>query len=60
LTGNEAGIIYKEDARGEGDPQRRQPDISRAKAVLDWEPKISIEEGLLKTIQYFKEKLGIE
>lgn len=60
LTGNKAGIIYKNDARGEGDPQRRQPDISRAKAILNWEPKISLEEGLMKTIPYFKEKMGIE
>jgi dTDP-glucose 4,6-dehydratase len=60
LTGNKAGIIYKDDARGEGDPQRRQPDISRARAILNWEPKISLEEGLMKTIPYFKEKMGIE
>jgi len=60
LTGNKAGIIYKDDARGEGDPQRRQPDISRAKAILNWEPKISLEEGLMKTIPYFKEKMGVE
>jgi UDP-glucuronate decarboxylase len=36
------------------DPQQRKPDISRAKSVLSWEPKIQIEEGLLKTIAYFK------
>ena len=60
LTGNKAGIIYNDGARGEGDPQRRQPDISRAKAILNWEPKISLEEGLMKTIPYFKEKMGIE
>jgi dTDP-glucose 4,6-dehydratase len=60
LTGNKAGIIYKEHARGEGDPQRRQPDISRAKGILDWEPKTSLEKGLLKTIPYFKEKMGLQ
>lgn len=60
LTGNKAGITYKQDARGEGDPQRRQPDISRARDILDWEPKISLEEGLMKTIPYFKEKMGLE
>ena len=59
LTGNTAGITYVEDARGEGDPQRRQPDISRAKEILDWEPKTSLEEGLMKTIPYFKEKMGL-
>jgi dTDP-glucose 4,6-dehydratase len=60
LTGNPAGIIYKEKDRGEGDPQRRQPDISRANTILKWQPKISLEEGLLRTIPYFKEKLAIE
>jgi dTDP-glucose 4,6-dehydratase len=60
LTGNPAGIVYKEKDRGEGDPQRRQPDISRARAILKWQPAISLEEGLLRTIPYFKEKLAIE
>lgn len=38
------------------DPSRRKPDITKAKTLLSWEPKVSIEEGLTKTIQYFKEK----
>jgi len=38
----------------EDDPQRRKPDISRAKELLDWEPKISLQEGLKKTVEYFK------
>jgi UDP-glucuronate decarboxylase len=40
------------------DPKRRMPDITLAKERLDWEPKIDIEEGLTKTIQYFKELLS--
>ena len=40
------------------DPRRRQPDISLAKEKLDWEPKVGLEEGLKKTIQYFKELLS--
>ena len=36
------------------DPQQRKPDVSRAKDILSWEPKIQVEEGLLKTIAYFK------
>ena len=60
LTNNPAGIIYKEALRIEGDPQRRQPDISRAREVLSWEPKVPVEEGLQRTIPYFKEKLGIK
>jgi dTDP-glucose 4,6-dehydratase len=59
LTGNQAGIVFKAAQRGEGDPQRRRPDIGRAKRVLDWEPKISLEEGLKRTIPYFKTKLGL-
>jgi dTDP-glucose 4,6-dehydratase len=59
LTDNPAGILYKEAARGDSDPQRRQPDITRARQILNWEPRISLEEGLLRTIPYFKEKLGL-
>lgn len=39
------------------DPMQRQPDISQAKAVLNWEPDHDLEDGLLKTIAYFKETL---
>jgi len=60
LTGNSAGIIYKEEQRGESDPQRRQPDITRARTILNWEPKVELDEGLRRTIPYFKEKLEIE
>ena len=41
----------------EDDPQRRKPDISRAKKVLDWEPKISLKKGLQLTIDYFRTEL---
>lgn len=57
LTGNQAGVKFFEDKRTESDPERRQPDISRAKEILDWEPKISLEEGLLKTIEFFRKAL---
>jgi dTDP-glucose 4,6-dehydratase len=59
LTGNPAGIVFKEKDRGEGDPQMRQPDIARAQTILKWQPVVSLEEGLLRTIPYFKEKLAI-
>ena len=39
------------------DPKQRQPDISRARDLLDWEPKISLENGLKATIEYFKDKV---
>ena len=38
----------------EDDPERRRPDISKAKKLLNWEPKVGLEEGLKKTIEYFK------
>jgi dTDP-glucose 4,6-dehydratase len=50
-------IIYCADRRGSGDPQRRQPDISRAKAQLDWSPKVPLEEGLRRTFEYFRSKI---
>jgi len=59
LTGNQADITYHPQLRGEGDPQRRRPDITRAKSVLDWQPKVLFEEGLQKTIPYFKQQLEI-
>ncbi len=42
----------------ENDPKIRQPDIAKAKKFLHWSPKVSIEEGLLKTIEYFKKKIA--
>ncbi len=59
LTCNE-GIIYERKKRGDGDPQRRRPDITRAKQTLRWEPKISLEEGINHTTPYFKAQLGIK
>ncbi len=59
LVGSTTEFIFKPDLRGEGDPQRRQPDISRALETLDWEPKVDLEDGLKRTIPYFREKLGI-
>jgi len=51
LTGSKSEIIYK--PLPEDDPTKRKPDISKAKTILHWEPKINLEEGLIKTIQYF-------
>jgi dTDP-glucose 4,6-dehydratase len=56
ISGNQAGIVFK-DLRVKGDPQVRQPDITRARAVLGWEPKVQFREGLEKTIPYFQERL---
>jgi dTDP-glucose 4,6-dehydratase len=58
ITNNPAGIQIKLEQRLGDDPQMRQPDITRARSILKWEPKIDLEEGINKTIPYFKEKLG--
>ncbi|GAB4451635.1 MAG: SDR family oxidoreductase [Anaerolineales bacterium] len=59
IVGNRAGITFVRDARSVRDPQQRQPDITRARQILQWEPKVSLEEGIRRTIPYFKEKLGL-
>ncbi len=55
LTGSKSTIAYK--PLPEDDPQVRQPDITKAKTILGWEPKVMLEEGLLKTIDYFRSQL---
>ena len=60
IIGNQAGIIYKPGDRLESDPQRRRPDITRARKILGWEPHIKVEDGLVKTIPYFRQKLGMK
>jgi UDP-glucuronate decarboxylase len=52
LTGSNSKIIYK--PLPSDDPMMRQPDISIAKKELNWAPKIELEEGLIKTIEFFK------
>lgn len=57
MTGNDQ-LIFEPERRGEGDPQRRRPNITRAREILGWEPKISLRDGIEKTIPYFKEELA--
>ena len=52
ITGTKSEIIFK--SLPEADPKRRRPDITRAKQILGWEPKISLKEGLKKMIGYYK------
>ncbi len=54
LTGSTSAIRYL--PRPVDDPQRRRPDLSRAKNVLDWSPRVPFEEGLTKTIRWFAEQ----
>jgi len=55
-VGSSSKIIHKEAV--EDDPQRRRPDISLAKKVLNWEPKVTLKQGLEKTIDYFRKELS--
>jgi dTDP-glucose 4,6-dehydratase len=52
LTGSKSEIVFR--PLPEDDPKVRQPDIGRAKKILGWEPKIGLDDGLRKTIEYFK------
>lgn len=58
LTDNNAGVKFISDERTEDDPQRRQPDISRAREVLGWEPVVDLAEGLSWTIDFFAGRLA--
>jgi len=60
LIGNTKGIIYKSDERAESDPQRRRPDITRAKQILGWEPRIDLGEGIRRTVIYYRHELDIQ
>jgi dTDP-glucose 4,6-dehydratase len=59
IVGNRADVVFKPGQRGEGDPQMRRPDISRANQDLSWEPKVTLEEGLQRTIPYFRSEMGL-
>lgn len=55
LTGSKSEIAYR--PLPQDDPQVRQPDITRARTLLNWEPKVDLDEGLIKTIDYFRGRL---
>ena len=56
-TGSKSRIVER--PLPEDDPKIRQPDITRARKILGWEPKVSLDEGLVPTIAYFRAKLGV-
>jgi len=60
ITGSQSEIVFvrPRDERTQDDPMVRQPDISKARRVLDWEPEVSLEEGLVRTVDWFRERLG--
>jgi dTDP-glucose 4,6-dehydratase len=59
LTGSSSEItfVHPADVRIEDDPKVRQPDISRARQILGWEPKVSVDEGLRRTINWFQDRV---
>ena len=56
MTGSKSQLVTR--PLPTDDPKQRRPDITRAKTLLQWEPKVHLEEGLVKTIEYFKGKVG--
>ena len=56
LTGSNSRIIFKD--LPVDDPKQRRPDITKAKKILKWEPEVSLEQGLKRTIEYFRDVLG--
>jgi dTDP-glucose 4,6-dehydratase len=57
LTGNRAGIRYE--PLPVDDPKQRRPDISKARRLLGWEPKVDLAQGMAETISFFKRQLGV-
>jgi dTDP-glucose 4,6-dehydratase len=56
LTGSSSKLVYR--PLPEDDPKVRQPDITRARTLLGWEPKVPLGEGLIKTLDYFRKKVA--
>jgi nucleoside-diphosphate-sugar epimerase len=59
LTGSRSPIIFTAPAVGD-DPQRRRPDLSKARRLLGWEPAVTLRHGLEQTIAYFRRELQID
>jgi dTDP-glucose 4,6-dehydratase len=55
LLGSRSKVVYR--SLPVDDPKQRKPDITRARSLLGWEPKVELEEGLLSTVDYFRQKL---
>jgi nucleoside-diphosphate-sugar epimerase len=55
MTGAKSRIVSK--PLPVDDPKQRKPDITRARTLLGWEPRVKLEEGLAKTLEYFRKKI---
>ena len=58
LVGSTSKVVYR--PLPVDDPKQRRPDITRARTILGWEPKVGLEEGLLKTVDYFRDRVARE
>jgi nucleoside-diphosphate-sugar epimerase len=56
LTGSSSAVLFS--PLPQDDPKQRKPDITRARRLLDWEPRVELEEGLRRTIEWFRGALG--
>jgi len=59
LTGGRSSITYLPELRGADDPQRRQPDITRAREILSWQPQVDLDRGLRQTLASFAGRMGM-
>ncbi len=55
ITGSRSGIVFLD--RPQDDPDRRRPDITKARKVLGWEPRVGLDEGLRRTVEWFRERV---
>ncbi|MCB0155844.1 MAG: SDR family oxidoreductase, partial [Anaerolineae bacterium] len=58
-SGSTINFIQPKDSRIQDDPKVRRPDITKAKEILGWTPKVSLDEGLAATIEYFRERINV-
>jgi len=58
LVGSKSQLVYR--PLPTDDPKQRRPDITRAKTILGWEPKVNLDEGLKKSVDYFRSKVAAE
>jgi UDP-glucuronate decarboxylase len=58
LTGSTSPVVFAEAPVGD-DPQRRRPDISKARTLLGWEPRVTLTDGLMQTVDYFRSEIEV-